>query len=358
MTDKEIVKDITAHVLALGLPLLAISHGAGESLADIMVIFFFAWLGLQQGKARSVLTFFTAVLGIFLFRELMVDIISVVPFVWIGLRRGEFQLFILALLTAFGLYFAGSNLLFAAAKGLLFFGLSFVFVSGIKQGWKLGNILLWGFLIGIIYGLLNLFVVGTHPIAAFDLFFKTDLINSTLETYRQTGILQLFENNGLTEAEVKDLLQKGFALLARLFPSLMFINGILVAVGSFLVTRPVLKKGFNINLDIKPFREWTLPWYAVWGGIFAIAAYLSGDYLDLPWMVTAGLNVGMVYFFVCTVLGIAIAMYFLSSPKIPLLIKIVIIFFTMYYLLPTTIMLALFGLFDLVLNFRRIPESM
>lgn len=319
MTNREIARDAVAFLLALGIPVLA------------------------------------TVLGAWMF---MVDIMFLVPFVWLGLRRGKVASAITVLLSAGLVFLLSHSAVLALEKGVLGLGVSLLFVIGIERHWRNGKILFWSALSGVFYILVDVFSLGLHPIAVLDKSLTGSFFNETLTSYRQAGVLQLLQNQGFSEAQVKSSLLQGFQILARLYPSLQFINVILIVSLSFLLVRAVVNKAAISHLSLTPFRQWSLPWYAVWGAIAGLAGYLGGDYLQVSWLVTAGMNTLVVYFLICLILGIAVITHFFVSPKIPLMLKIMFILVTILNLILTSIIVAVFGLFDLVLNFRRIPESL
>lgn len=310
VTFKEKTKDVLAVAAALGIPLLAASFDAWGFLADILVI---------------------------------------VPFVWLGLRRSEIYAVLTALLAVAGVYFITQSAFTAVSKGLLLLGVSFALITGFKRAWKPGKTLFWGSLVWLPYVLFSLYVIGPDPIG--------QLQKAYADMFQQANMLQVMQNTwGIDASQAKDALLQYSQIGATVFPSVLFLNGIAVVGGNFLLSRYVVQKGLGIKTRIGPFREWTLPWYAIWGAILGLAAYLAGANWNIVWLTDTGLNIGFVYFVVCLVLGTAITSYLFTSARVPRFVKIlllVMVFLSVYGL----IMIAALGLFDLVLNFRKIPES-
>ncbi len=310
VTFKEKTKDTLAFAAALGIPLLAASFDAWGFLVDILVI---------------------------------------VPFVWLGLRRGKIYALVTALLASAGVYFITQSAFTAVSKGLLLLGVSFVLVISFERPWKPGKVLFWGSLVWLPYVLLSLYIIGPDPVG--------QLQKAYADMFQQANMLQVMQTTwGMDANQAKDALLQYSQIGATIFPAVLFLNGIVTVGCNFLLSRFVVYKALGIKTRIGPFREWSLPWYAIWGAILGLASYLAGDNWNIVWLMDVGLNLGFVYFVVCLVLGSAITSYMFASAKIPRFVKVLLVFMA-FLSVYGLIMIAALGLFDLVLNFRRIPES-
>jgi uncharacterized protein YybS (DUF2232 family) len=320
MTVKDYTKDAWILAVALGIPILAASQDIWGFLVDIMVI---------------------------------------APFVWLGFRRGITQSVLGVVVAAFGIYLVSGSLETAISKGLLVLGISTVFSIGLARGWKLGEIIFWASLPAIAYGLYILLQLSPGPLLHRDpiAVIENDWL-PLLDEYRKAGVLEIAQAQGLNEVEAKQALEQGFKIVSRLFPSMLFISGIFNVVLSFLLTRYVLKRGMGVVIPLGPFRNWSIPWYAIWGAIIGIASYLLGDYWNIPGLSIAGVNISVVYFIICVVLGVSVVTFFFTSRKVPLLFKLIFVFTTFFNLPVTSIFLALIGLFDMVMNLRKLPITL
>lgn len=307
LSRKELAKDALALVLALGLPVLA---------ADLNVWGFF------------------------------VDICAVVPFVWIGVRRGKAAAIGLALLAVVGVYLVSRNLVLTLGNGMVLLGVSLSFVLGLERGWKPGKMLFWGSLMWIPFVVLSIGSVGQD--------WLTQLQNAYLEMFQQSDMQQmLISSQGLGASQTQDWLQKVSWIAAAIYPAILYLYGLVTMVVNFLLVKAVMKRGMGLGLEIGPFMRWTLPWYAVWGAIAGLAAYLAGDNWNLTWLIVVGINLGLVYAVICLVLGLSVAIHLFVSPRIPFLLKIIFVILVLI----NPLILSLLGLFDMVMNFRKIPES-
>lgn len=306
ITSKERALDVVAFVLALAIPILAVGLKAWGFLVDIVVI---------------------------------------VPFVWLGVRHGKLPGVVVALLSVGGVYLISWDLFLTIGKGLLLLGVSLSFILGAEKGWKPGKMLFWASLAWLPFVFLSLAPLGQD--------WMTQLQEVYLDLFQQAGFAQvLMMGQGISASNAQDMLEMISEVAAVIYPSVIWVYGIITVVVNFLLIRVVLSRGLGLSFRIGPFTQWTLPWYAVWGAIAGIAAYLVGDNWGIRWMVELGINLGLVYALVCMVLGTSLTIFLVLSPKIPVLLKVVLVIISLVY----PVIPALLGLFDLVFNFRKIPE--
>ncbi len=176
------------------------------------------------------------------------------------------------------------------------------------------------------------------------------LIQTMVDQYRQAGLIENLQQQGLSEVDVRSLLETALRYIILLTPGMAAISGIVewAAVYYFFARwYPTLGR------EYRPFTLWALPWYAVWGMNLAVASYLLGDQFQWLFLRSFGINLMLVYGVVALVLGSAIFAFFLKSPWMSRLLKFILIFSSLIYFQVTVIGLTLLGLFDLVLNFRR-----
>ncbi len=197
-------------------------------------------------------------------------------------------------------------------------------------------------------------VLGTIPTLlfmaqGFSALTTSDLINTTVQQYQASGLLATMQQQGITEVQFRDLLQQGTLIL----PSF----AALAALVEFGFVFYFVRIWFNENEGRIPFARWRLPWYAVWGAVLGIAFYLLGDQFSWTVLRVLGINLMVVYGALTLVLGVSVFVYLLQSPRIPRLLKFALIISSFIYFFFSVVSLIMFGLFDLVFNFRRLPEE-
>ena len=197
-------------------------------------------------------------------------------------------------------------------------------------------------------------VLGTIPTLlfmaqGFSALTTSDLINTTVQQYQASGLLATMQQQGITEVQFRDLLQQGTLIL----PSF----AALAALVEFGFVFYFVRIWFNENEGRIPFARWRLPWYAVWGAVLGIAFYLLGDQFSWTVLRVLGINLMVVYGALTLVLGVSVFVYLLQSPRIPRLLKFALVISSFIYFFFSVVSLIMFGLFDLVFNFRRLPEE-
>lgn len=201
-------------------------------------------------------------------------------------------------------------------------------------------------------------VLGALPTLSFmaqgfDAKTVSDMINMIVQQYQASGLLAVMQQQGITEVQARDLLQRGIHFYALIIPSFAAIT----AFVEFGLVFYIFRRWFKDDEGRIPFTRWSLPWYAVWGAVLGIAFYLLGDQFSWTILRGLGINLMVVYGALTLVLGTSVYLYLLQSPKIPRFLKFALIIASFIYFFFSVVSIMMFGLFDLVFNFRRLPEE-
>jgi len=201
-------------------------------------------------------------------------------------------------------------------------------------------------------------ILGTIPTLSFmaqgfSAFATSDLINTTVQQYQASGLLAVMQQQGMSEVQVRDLLQQGIQIYTLILPSFAALVAF-IEFGFVFYFVSIWLKEDQVRV---PFTRWRLPWYAVWGVVLGIAFYLLGDQFSWTVLRVLGINLMVIYGAIALVLGTSVFVYVLKSPKIPRFLKFTLIIASFIYFFFSVVSLIMFGLFDLVFNFRRLPEE-
>ncbi|ODA40146.1 DUF2232 domain-containing protein [Desulfosporosinus sp. BG] len=223
-------------------------------------------------------------------------------------------------------------------------------VLGQQKHWPVRMTFFWSAMLAAVLG-----AIPTLSLMAqgFDAKTVSDVINTIVEQYKASGLLVLMQQQGISEVQVRDLLQQGIHFYALIIPSFAAIS----AFVEFGLIFYIVRRWFKDDEGRVPFSRWSLPWYTVWGAVLGIACYLLGDQFTWTVLRGIGINIMVVYGALALVLGTSVYLYFLQSPKIPRLLKLAIILISILYFFFSVVSIIMFGLFDLVFNFRRLPEE-
>lgn len=224
-----------------------------------------------------------------------------------------------------------------------------VIIYGRKRGWPVQATFFWGALVAAVLG-----AIPTLPFLkeGFDSKTVNDMINLAVKQYDTSGLLTTIQQQGITEVQVRESLQQFIHFYGLIIPSLSAI----LAIAEYGIVFYAVRRWYKDEGRI-PFTRWRLPWYAVWGGILGIVFYLLGDQFSWPIMNGLGINLMVVYGSIAFVLGVSVYLYILNLPNIPRVFKLILILSSFIFLFFSVISIIMFGLFDLVFNFRRLPEE-
>lgn len=176
--------------------------------------------------------------------------------------------------------------------------------------------------------------------------------DSAVAFYEQQGMMKSLEEQGITSDDFEKYLGLVVPIYYKLLPGIAGILGMFELGLAFILSRISIPRARK-----KPFALLTFPWYSVWFTIGGLLAYLGGDYLSSALLEIIGLNVMAVMAALALVLGFSWLSFMIKHPKMPRLLIWVILFAGLF--LPYFVLLGLMfiGLFDPVMNVRRIPEN-
>lgn len=174
--------------------------------------------------------------------------------------------------------------------------------------------------------------------------------------------LKLYRQMGMAEKDLKrfsDTFGQAIGMMKLIFPSAVIVSGFIFAFIDYKITRLILKRiGNNIIPDIEDFSRWRLqePYSFIMLGLVVVA--VAASYFKLPGMTAVALNVTTVLMLIFSVIGISVLVYYSrifgerqGIPKALRNIIVVIIVLTFMQAL------ALVGILDLVLNFRKLESK-
>ncbi len=261
-----------------------------------------------------------------------------------------------------GLPAAALFLLIGYAAALIFFGaeafniMSLVPLAGLlavfgwQQHWPMNMIFFWGAALAAVFGIIpTLLLMGQ----GFSTLNANEIINATVQQYQAAGLLTIMQEQGITEVHLRDALQQGLDLYTLILPGI----AALIAIVEFLLVLYIGNRWIFQDYKGVPFIRWRLPWYAIWGAVLGIAFYLLGDQFSWTFLRGLGINLMFVYGALTFVLGTAVFVHFLQSLKIHRFWKVTFVIIAFAYLFFSVIGLIIVGLFDMVFNFRRLPEE-
>lgn len=314
---------------------------------------------LAEGALMAALAAGLALVGLFLpplqlFTNLIWTLPITVLIVRRDLRTGIMAAFVAGLLVGLLGGVPRAFLLFTqfAAVGLLY---GYLF----KQGTAPGRMVLAGTLVALISLLCSLgfsfYLAGWSPARlAADL---EQMPEHVLEMYRRSGVLEQMAREGVTPEELHGYLENMVDYLKRLLPAILATVALFTAFINYLVAETVLRRLSLTEQRLPPFRHWQLPWYTLWGVIAGLGLSLLGDYEEVTWLKTLGLNILYLYLPLVLGNGLAVVSFFAHRFRWSWFLKAA---FLMIFLIniPLGLLVVLgLGLFDPFLGWRKPREA-
>ncbi|WP_368293442.1 DUF2232 domain-containing protein [Dehalobacter sp. TBBPA1] len=182
---------------------------------------------------------------------------------------------------------------------------------------------------------------------------STQFYQQSLQLIQQFGWPSAIQNQMVSIEQYKSNLQVIMPVYYQLMPSFAGISAMIEIALVYMLYRIFLGGG-----KLKPFSLWRMPWYAVWLAIIGIAAYLGGDYFANSILRITGMNVMAVAVSITSMIGLSCLAYLIKSLKFSHLLIWIIVIMVAFVSPFFFICLIFTGLFDLVFNFRKIPEKM
>lgn len=178
-----------------------------------------------------------------------------------------------------------------------------------------------------------------------------------LEFYRRSGVLEKLSQQGITLEEFRHSLESTITYLKLLLPAMLATIALFTAFTNYLMAEAVLRRLNLRKRRLPPFRYWQLPWYTLWGVIAGLGLWLAGDYWQLAWLKTVGLNILYLYVPLLLGNGLAALSFFAHKFNWPPMLKVVFLIAFFIHIPLGVFMLLALGLFDPFLGWRKSKES-
>lgn len=175
-----------------------------------------------------------------------------------------------------------------------------------------------------------------------------------LQMNSQAGIIGT-QPGQLSESELLEWLDRMITLMIQLAPGITVVTGTIAVVANYYLACRYLKNRRLSVPDDLSLATWRAPWYVIWVMISGLLLYLVGGGQGIAGVI--GKNLIFVSGFFSLAMGIAILKYYLARAGLSTFLKILIIFTLVMTATVSIIILAIIGLFDPIVNFRRLSAD-
>lgn len=178
-------------------------------------------------------------------------------------------------------------------------------------------------------------------------------VRATLDLYEASGLLETGAQPGLGAEELRRAAEGLAQHLSRLFPAAVAWQLLAVAAAVHFLVRWAVGRWKAVPA-LPSFTRWQVPWPLTWGVIIGLAALLVGDWQNSELAAILGINIVVGYLPLALANGLAVLVCLYRYLVLPPVIKAMgILPLVLYPPLGILVMGAL-GLFDPLVNFRRL----
>lgn len=176
-----------------------------------------------------------------------------------------------------------------------------------------------------------------------------------INTYESTGILEIYIQQGISKQDLQAMFQNLSRTAARHLPASYYLQGIVAVFFILLIASSMSLRRKIDRLIRRPYLNEAMPWILAWVVIAGLAFCLWGyDQKDVYYYI--GTNILVVMTPITCYYGLAAVVYKLREMNtIPRRWLMVVLIISSAVFLPSAIIfLSLAGLFDSLLDFRRL----
>lgn len=173
------------------------------------------------------------------------------------------------------------------------------------------------------------------------------------------------EKNGNLDAILGTMTAAEFAAaletrVMQMLPASLIMMSMLAAGVAYALNAYVFRRlGYPVQ-KLPPFVEWRLPWYALWGLILALAAYLLGRQMDIEALMVFANNVMYLYEPLMLLTGLTFVYWqiFFWDMRWMLFVLLFMVIFTFQMIAPVLMLIGLIdSLFDLRQKMRKFRQE-
>lgn len=179
-----------------------------------------------------------------------------------------------------------------------------------------------------------------------------DYVRESLEVYEDSGLFEL--EGGINRGEFESSIYQVVHTMVRHLPALYFLQAVLIIVLTlYLASRVARRRGIN-RLQKQPFIREQMPWQIAWLVIAGLGLWLIGNNESTTRLI--GSNLLAVMTPVLAYFGLSVLAYKLkrlARPKKTVITALVVVT-GIILTLPAIIFLTLLGLFDSLIDYRKL----
>ena len=242
---------------------------------------------------------------------------------------------------------------------LAFFGLSAImmgFLANMGKGYY--HVQKWGMAAAVIgvtlFTLMVYFSTGQIGIQEMEKQLNIYLQENEKQ-FEQSGLIELYEERGITREELEDSIQPMVKSFARHLPAFYYLQAILAAFFMLFLAAILCHKAGLKRLKKRPFKYEIMPWQLAWVVIAGLALWLLGR-AQMNSLYYIGSNILVIMLPISVYFGLAAVAFKLKEQK-PVhqkWITIILIILSVLFLPSAIVFFSVIGVFDALLDYRKL----
>jgi len=174
----------------------------------------------------------------------------------------------------------------------------------------------------------------------------------------QSGYMDFYEQRGISREEIKEAYNDLAHILLVFTPALLCMQALMAIFLIIYFSSLLFNKKHLPVLERRPFNKEIMPWQLSWVVIAGLACWLLGRD-QMNWLYYSGANILAILVPITIFYGCAVLVYWLQRlpAKSKKWIVTLVVLLGLFFSVPTIIFIGLIGLFDSLLDYRKIRRK-
>ncbi len=180
-------------------------------------------------------------------------------------------------------------------------------------------------------------------------------IEPSMQFYEKEGLLKFDQETGFTRQELEKSMAQYIDFISRHLPAIFYLQAVMVIFFTLLLAAFVNRRRGDERLKKKPYSEEIMPWQLVWVAIGGLALTLWGKNRSVP-VFYSGTNILAVIMPIACYFGLAAVIFQLQRTRevYRRWLTAALVVLSIFFLPSAVVFLSIVGLFDALLDYRRI----
>ncbi len=174
----------------------------------------------------------------------------------------------------------------------------------------------------------------------------------------QSGFMEFYEQRGISRDDIKEAYNDLAHMLLVFTPALLCMQALMAAFLMVYFSSLLFARKQLPGLQRRPFRNEIMPWQLSWVVIAGLACWLLGRD-QMNWLYYSGANILLILVPITIFYGSAVLVYWLQRlpAKSKKWIVAMVVLMGLFFPVPTIIFIGLIGLFDSLLDYRKVRNK-